>query len=191
VEEEGRLLDQGDLSPQPLAVRPPLYHRPGKADITPVGLQQQAEQLQQGALAGPVGTGQQIDPPGWKSSRLDAQGELVTPAVFQIAKASIGSMVLSLLQQVEEKVDDQGHRHQDQTEGQAEGEFPLLVSRAMAVVMVRVYPRMLPPSIIATPTSAMTRPKPATTAAITPKRTSSSSCQAARRAPRPGSGRCS
>ncbi len=60
---------------------------------------------------------------------------------------------------------------------------PLLVSRAIAVVIVRVYPRMFPPSIIATPTSETTRPKPAITAARMPNRISPTSARP------PGSGR--
>ena len=51
---------------------------------------------------------------------------------------------------------------------------PLLVSSAMAVVMVRVSPAMFPPTISAQPTSEITRPKPLITAAMTPKRTSCS-----------------
>ena len=61
----------------------------------------------------------------------------------------------------------------------------MLVSRAMAVVIVRVYPRMFPPSIIATPTSETTRPNPAITAARMPNRISPTSAAAARSRPAP------
>ena len=41
----------------------------------------------------------------------------------------------------------------------ASGKSPLLVSSAMAVVMTRVNPSMLPPTIITAPTSDTARPK--------------------------------
>ena len=43
----------------------------------------------------------------------------------------------------------------------ASGRSPLLVSSAMAVVMTRVKPSMLPPTIITAPTSEIARPKQA------------------------------
>ncbi len=42
----------------------------------------------------------------------------------------------------------------------ASSKFPLLVSKAIVVVIVRVYQRIFPPSIIDTPTSPMTLPNP-------------------------------
>ena len=48
---------------------------------------------------------------------------------------------------------------------------PLLVSRAIAVVIVRVYPRIFRRAS-SPPTSETTRPKPAMTAARMPKRIS-------------------
>ncbi len=45
----------------------------------------------------------------------------------------------------------------------ASGRSPLLVSSAIAVVITRVTPSMLPPTIITAPTSAIARPKPAST----------------------------
>ena len=45
----------------------------------------------------------------------------------------------------------------------ASGRSPLLVSSAMAVVITRVTPSMLPPTIMTAPTSAAARPKPAST----------------------------
>ena len=44
--------------------------------------------------------------------------------------------------------------------------FPFEVSSAMVVVIVRVTWSILPPTIITAPTSAMARPKPASTAVI-------------------------
>ena len=43
----------------------------------------------------------------------------------------------------------------------ASGRSPLLVSSAMAVVITRVKPSMLPPTIITAPTSEMARPNDA------------------------------
>src|SRR5438552_1465264 len=57
----------------------------------------------------------------------------------------------------------------------ASGRSPLLVSSAMAVVMVRVLPRMLPPTIRIAPTSAMARPKAASKAVNRPDRPINSS----------------
>ena len=45
----------------------------------------------------------------------------------------------------------------------ASGRSPLLVSSAMVVVITRVTPSMLPPTIITAPTSEAARPKPAST----------------------------
>ena len=45
----------------------------------------------------------------------------------------------------------------------ASGRSPLLVSSAIAVVITRVTPSMLPPTIITAPTSEAARPKPAST----------------------------
>ena len=44
--------------------------------------------------------------------------------------------------------------------------LPFEVSSAIAVVMVRVTWSILPPTIMTAPTSAMARPKPASTAVI-------------------------
>ena len=46
----------------------------------------------------------------------------------------------------------------------ASGRSPLEVSRAIVVVITRVTPSMLPPTIITAPTSASARPMPASTA---------------------------
>ena len=46
----------------------------------------------------------------------------------------------------------------------------MLVSSAMVVVMTRVTPSMLPPTIITAPTSAMARPKAAISTVITAQR---------------------
>ena len=48
----------------------------------------------------------------------------------------------------------------------------LLVSNTMAVGMLRVTPAILPPTIMAQPTSEITRPKPLSSAATNAKRTS-------------------
>jgi hypothetical protein len=50
----------------------------------------------------------------------------------------------------------------------------------MEVVMVRVSPAIFPPTIIAQPTSEITRPKPPMMAAMTPKRTSYNSVRITR-----------
>src|SRR5262249_24968792 len=50
----------------------------------------------------------------------------------------------------------------------ASGRSPRLVSSAIAVVMVRVTPAMLPPTMRMAPTSAMARPKPARKAVRSP-----------------------
>jgi hypothetical protein len=69
----------------------------------------------------------------------------------------------------------------------AMSKLPLPVSSTVAVVSTRVEPRMLPPSIMEAPTSEITPPKPAITAASIGRRASLSSTQSiwAREAPRP------
>src|SRR5262249_52048306 len=57
----------------------------------------------------------------------------------------------------------------------ASGRSPFDVSSAIAVVMVRVKPSMLPPTIITAPTSAAARPKPASAMVTSEKRASQSS----------------
>ena len=61
----------------------------------------------------------------------------------------------------------------------ASGRSPLLVSSAIVVVITRVKPSMLPPTIITAPTSAMARPKAAISTVSTAQRscTSISSAQ--------------
>src|SRR5690606_543065 len=54
----------------------------------------------------------------------------------------------------------------------AAAKLPRRVSSTMAVVMTRVSPRMLPPTILTAPTSELTAPKPATMAAPSPRRAS-------------------
>ena len=54
----------------------------------------------------------------------------------------------------------------------ASGRSPLEVSSAIAVVMVRVKPSMLPPTMMMAPTSAAARPKPASSAVTRLKRAS-------------------
>ena len=56
----------------------------------------------------------------------------------------------------------------------ANGKSPLLVSSEMAVVITRVTPSILPPTIITAPTSAMARPNPASTAVVSVNRISHS-----------------
>jgi hypothetical protein len=65
--------------------------------------------------------------------------------------------------------------------------LPRLVSSVIAVVMVRVWPAMLPPTISTAPTSAEARPKPASTPVSRLTRPSHSSVGTARSRPRPGS----
>ena len=60
----------------------------------------------------------------------------------------------------------------------------MLVSSAIAVVITRVTPSMLPPTIITAPTSAAARPKPASTTVSSEKRVSQSSVQTKSRAAR-------
>ena len=57
----------------------------------------------------------------------------------------------------------------------ASGRSPLLVSSAIVVVITRVTPSMLPPTIITAPTSDAARPKPASTIVTSEKRRSHSS----------------
>ncbi len=54
----------------------------------------------------------------------------------------------------------------------ASGRSPFEVSSAMAVVIVRVKPSMLPPTTITVPTSAAARPKPASSVVTSEKRAS-------------------
>ena len=61
----------------------------------------------------------------------------------------------------------------------ASGRSPLLVSSAIVVVMTRVTPSMLPPTIMTAPTSDAARPKPASTIVTSEKRRSQSSVGAA------------
>ena len=64
-------------------------------------------------------------------------------------------------------------------ERSASGRSPLLVSSAIVVVITRVTPSMLPPTIITAPTSAAARPKPASTTVSSEKRMSHRSVSAA------------
>ena len=66
----------------------------------------------------------------------------------------------------------------------ASGRSPLLVSSAIVVVMTRVTPSMLPPTIITAPTSAIARPKPASSTVASENRVSHSSVSALRNVPR-------
>ncbi len=54
----------------------------------------------------------------------------------------------------------------------ASGRSPFEVSSAIAVVMVRVKPSILPPTMMTAPTSAAARPKPASSAVTRLKRAS-------------------
>ena len=65
----------------------------------------------------------------------------------------------------------------------ASGRSPLLVSSAMAVVITRVKPSMLPPTTITAPTSALARPKPASSTVSRAKRPSQSRVGTARHGP--------
>ena len=65
----------------------------------------------------------------------------------------------------------------------ASGRSPFEVSSAIAVVITRVTPSMLPPTIITAPTSALARPRPASTAVRSEKRMSQSTVSAAARTP--------
>jgi hypothetical protein len=67
----------------------------------------------------------------------------------------------------------------------------LLVSSAIAVVMTRVKPSMLPPTTITAPTSAAARPKPASSTVSSSSRPSQSSVGTARQAPTPKERSCS
>src|SRR5215207_1058932 len=67
----------------------------------------------------------------------------------------------------------------------ASGRSPFEVSSAMAVVMVRVKPSILPPTIITAPTSAAARPKPASSAVTRLKRASHNSAATRRTGPTP------
>src|SRR5690606_36575478 len=62
----------------------------------------------------------------------------------------------------------------------ASGRSPLLVSSAIAVVITRVTPSILPPTIMTAPTSALARPKPARIAVKRVKRPSHSKVGMAR-----------
>src|SRR5690606_38618228 len=62
----------------------------------------------------------------------------------------------------------------------ASGRSPLEVSSAMVVVITRVTPAMLPPTIMTAPTSAEARPRPASTAVSSEKRMSQTRVSAAR-----------
>ena len=57
----------------------------------------------------------------------------------------------------------------------ASGRSPLLVSSAIAVVITRVTPSMLPPTMMTAPTSDAARPKPASTTVSSDHRVSHSS----------------
>jgi hypothetical protein len=74
----------------------------------------------------------------------------------------------------------------------ASGRSPLLVSSAMLVVITRVTPSMLPPTIITAPTSATARPKPGQhRRRLSEKRVSTSSVKAARGVEAPSERSCS
>ena len=68
---------------------------------------------------------------------------------------------------------------------------PRLVSSVIAVVMVRVWPAMLPPTISTAPTSALARPKPASMPVMRLKRPSQSSVGTARSRDEPSERSCS
>ncbi len=73
----------------------------------------------------------------------------------------------------------------------ANGRSPFEVSRAMAVVITRVTPSMLPPTIITAPTSAIARPNAARTIVTSEKRRSCSSAAAERHGVAPSDWNCS
>ena len=73
----------------------------------------------------------------------------------------------------------------------ASGRSPLLVSSAIVVVITRVTPSMLPPTIITAPTSAIARPNPASSTVASEKRVSHSSVSAALTVPAPSDVSCS
>src|SRR5688572_32926030 len=62
----------------------------------------------------------------------------------------------------------------------ARSNSPLEVSKTIAVVSTRVWPRIFPPTIIEAPTSEMTEPKPAINAAKSGRRASRHKCQTIR-----------
>jgi len=85
VEQERGLFDQGDLPAQLLTLRRSLYGDAGEQNLSPVGRKQQREELQQGAFAGSVWTGKEVNPLGEQVQPLDIQCEFsVHPAVFKI-----------------------------------------------------------------------------------------------------------
>ena len=67
----------------------------------------------------------------------------------------------------------------------------MLVSSAMAVVITRVKPSILPPTTMTAPTSALARPKPASSTVSSAKRPSQSSVGTARQGPAPKERNCS
>jgi hypothetical protein len=72
----------------------------------------------------------------------------------------------------------------------ASARSPLLVSSAIVVVITRVYPAMLPPTMMTAPTSALARPKPARSAVVRLKRASQRSVGMARRMEEPSDFSC-
>ena len=67
----------------------------------------------------------------------------------------------------------------------ASGRSPLLVSSAIAVVITRVTPSMLPPTIITAPTSAIARPNAVSSIVTTAQRSCSSISSAPASGPAP------
>src|SRR5574343_386057 len=73
----------------------------------------------------------------------------------------------------------------------ASGKSPLLVSSAIAVVITRVKPSMLPPTIITAPTSETARPKAVTKVVTRAMRSSQASSRLRSKVPAPSDAHCS
>ena len=73
----------------------------------------------------------------------------------------------------------------------AKGKSPLLVSKAMAVVITRVKPSMLPPTTITAPTSAIARLKQAITTVSKAQRSSQAKSKLRSQADAPSDCNCS
>ena len=105
-------------------------------------------------------------------------------------RCGIGSSVAALRRLLDDCAAALMREHdgdEDDAEPSASGRSPLLVSSAMAVVMTRVTPSMLPPTMMTAPTSAAARPKPASTTVTSEKRVSQSSVPPRPSASRPAS----
>ena len=118
------------------------------------------------------------------TARTGAEGHRGLDAARRAARAAAAAVIVSALRTAAGRRRAQQRRSttlssattasSTRPSASASGRSPLLVSSAMVVVMTRVTPSMLPPTIITAPTSATARPKATSSSVTTAQRSCSS-----------------